>query len=204
MTVSHSRQQTAVHGELWSQNENIVSRIQDGDADAYQDLWNANKRLVAHYALCYLPLVERRPGIDFDDLMQAGYIGLHMAAGEYDPEHGVKFSTYATFYIKREMRREAGINGRRDPMDMAYSLDAPLISGDERSKTLGDTLPADDGTGSFEAEELRKIVRTAMMRMIDDGIRCALWERHWNKKTDAQTADKYGIPIDEMRGLIQV
>jgi len=158
---------------------------------------------VAHYALCYLPFIKGRPKIDFDDLMQAGYIGLHMAAERNDPERGGKFSTYAAFYIKREMRREAGIDGRRDPVDMAYSLDAPLISGDGRSITLGDTLAADDETGSFEAEELRETVRAAIVRMVDDGIRCALWERFWNRKTDAQAADKYGGSVDEMRSLIQ-
>jgi RNA polymerase sigma factor (sigma-70 family) len=48
----------------------------------------------------------RRSGLDVDDLAQAGMIGLCKAARTFDPERGA-FSTYATHWIKAEIRRAA-------------------------------------------------------------------------------------------------
>lgn len=43
-------------------------------------------------------------GEEFDDLVQAGYIGLLNAMHNYDFSKGAKFSTYATHLIKGEIR----------------------------------------------------------------------------------------------------
>lgn len=62
------------------------------------------KSLVKHF-ICRLP-----PQVQFDDLMQAGMIGLIEAANHYQDEKGAQFSTYATFRIKGsildEIRRQ--------------------------------------------------------------------------------------------------
>ena len=44
-------------------------------------------------------------GIEYDDLFQAGCVGLVKAAENFDTERGVKFSTYAVPVILGEMRR---------------------------------------------------------------------------------------------------
>ena len=43
-------------------------------------------------------------GLDFEDLSQAGYLGLLNAAQNFDLNRGTKFSTYATHLIKGEIR----------------------------------------------------------------------------------------------------
>jgi RNA polymerase primary sigma factor len=43
--------------------------------------------------------------LDNDDLMQEGTIGLMHAIGRFDPSMGLRFSTYATNWIKHHMRR---------------------------------------------------------------------------------------------------
>lgn len=47
----------------------------------------------------------RGRGIEYDDLFQAGCMGLCKAADAFDTERGVKFSTYAVPVILGEMRR---------------------------------------------------------------------------------------------------
>lgn len=44
-------------------------------------------------------------GIEYDDLFQAGCVGLMKAAEHFDPNRGFKFSTYAVPVILGEMRR---------------------------------------------------------------------------------------------------
>lgn len=46
-----------------------------------------------------------RKGIEYDDLFQAGCVGLVKAAENFDPDRGVKFSTYAVPVILGEVRR---------------------------------------------------------------------------------------------------
>lgn len=49
-------------------------------------------------------------GLDFEDLRQAGYIGLLNAVENYDLKRGTKFSTYATHLIKGEIRHQVRDN----------------------------------------------------------------------------------------------
>lgn len=58
-----------------------------------------NMALVVHMAM----KSRRRPGETLD-LVQAGAIGLHRAAQKYDPTKGTRFSTYAAWWIRAEMR----------------------------------------------------------------------------------------------------
>ena len=44
-------------------------------------------------------------GLEYDDLFQAGFIGLLKAADHFDPARGFQFSTYAVPVILGEMRR---------------------------------------------------------------------------------------------------
>ena len=44
------------------------------------------------------------PNLDYDDLLQSGYIGLIKAVDKFDPEKG-SFATYATYWILREILR---------------------------------------------------------------------------------------------------
>ncbi len=53
----------------------------------------------------YLPRVMaaryRNKGIEYEDLVQEGYIGLIKAAHDFDPEREVKFTTYAHFWVRQ-------------------------------------------------------------------------------------------------------
>lgn len=55
----------------------------------------------------YIPLVKSiaitysHTAIPFDDLVQEGTIGLWEAWKRFDPDKGAKFSTYATYWIKK-------------------------------------------------------------------------------------------------------
>lgn len=47
----------------------------------------------------------RGRGVEYDDLFQAGCLGLVKAVDHFDPERGVRFSTYAVPVILGEIRR---------------------------------------------------------------------------------------------------
>jgi len=75
------------------------SMTQERYAD--DDLVTGNVTLVkriAHHLAARLPST-----VDVDDLMQAGMVGLLEAAGNFDPERGASFETYAGIRIRGAM-----------------------------------------------------------------------------------------------------
>lgn len=74
----------------------LARRIQAGDEDARNELVNANLRFVVRLASEF-----QGCGMDLEDLISAGNVGLITAAERFDPERGVKFITYALWWIRQ-------------------------------------------------------------------------------------------------------
>ncbi|MDF1567913.1 MAG: RNA polymerase sigma factor RpoD/SigA [Spirochaetaceae bacterium] len=75
-------------------------RIENGDHDALNALINANLRLVVKIAKAYVS-----PDMVLMDLIQEGNLGLIKAAEKYDYRKEVRFSTYASWWIKQSISR---------------------------------------------------------------------------------------------------
>ena len=82
-------------------NEQLVLRIKAGEnvADNMLQLWQQNKKFVASIAKKYAAYEE------IEDLIQQGYFGMCNAVNGYDPESGVSFLYYASFWIRQTLYR---------------------------------------------------------------------------------------------------
>jgi len=93
---------------LTFEEELALSRsILRGDEAARQRLITANLRLVVRIAKKYMT-----PDVSLLDLIQEGNLGLIKAASKYDDRKNVRFSTYASWWIKQAIVRSLS-NKRR-------------------------------------------------------------------------------------------
>ena len=72
---------------------------QDNDQNALHRMTVSHMRLVISMAVKY-----RHFGLPTSDLIQEGHVGLLEAAARFDPEREVRFSTYATWWIRASMQ----------------------------------------------------------------------------------------------------
>ena len=72
---------------------------QKGDEKALHELVSAYMRLVVSMASKF-----RNYGLSMSDLVQEGNIGLMQAAFKFEPEREIRFSTYASWWIKSAMQ----------------------------------------------------------------------------------------------------
>lgn len=83
-------------------------RIQEhGDQQAIKELVEANLRFVVSFAKKYQDGPLKLP-----DLIEEGNIGLIEAAKRFDPEKGVKFITYAAWWVRQSIIHALGEKGR--------------------------------------------------------------------------------------------
>jgi RNA polymerase primary sigma factor len=100
MVLGREARQTMIDadGEI-EDIEDVKRTIREGK-EAREYLIKANIRLVVSIAKKY-----RRYGSSFLDLIQAGNVGLIRAVDKFDYTRGNRFSTYATWWIRRSVLR---------------------------------------------------------------------------------------------------
>ena len=75
--------------------------------EAKQRMVECNMRLVVSIARRY-----HRVGVNVQDLVQEGSLGLARAAEKFDPKRGFKFSTYASWWIQQAVFRSIAYHSR--------------------------------------------------------------------------------------------
>src|ERR671928_1926272 len=74
----------------------LARRAQQGDQTAAERLVTANLRFVISYVKKY-----QGHGLDLSELVAIGNEGLLKAVKKFDPDHGVKFISYAVWWVRQ-------------------------------------------------------------------------------------------------------
>ena len=97
----------------------IARRVRAGDAEAMEELVKRNLRFVISVAKKY-----QNRGLPLIDLIGEGNVGLLTAARKFDPDQGVKFISYAVWWIRQAILSSLARQGRtvRVPLNRTADL----------------------------------------------------------------------------------
>ncbi len=173
------------------EERDCLARVQQGDERAYHSLVEHNLRLVAFIAKKF-----RDSGVDEEDMISLGTIGLIKAVKSFRPDAGTKFATYAARCIENEMLMHLRT---RKKHNRDVSMDETIGTDKEGNDlTLRDVLGSDpDELERFVGERIERERLRALLHVLDQRERRVLCLRYglvdgieW---TQHQIADKMGI-----------
>ncbi len=112
------------------EEEVVLLRLKEGDGNARDELIEHNLRLVVYIARKF-----DNTGIDLEDLISVGTIGLIKAVNSFAPEKNIKLATYASRCIENEilmfLRKRVRLKNEvslEEPLNVDYEGNELLIS----------------------------------------------------------------------------
>lgn len=171
--------------------ERLVLEYRNGNKKARDKLVEHNLRLVVYVAKKF-----EGSGVNIEDLISIGTIGLIKAVNTFNPEKNIKLATYASRCIENEILMYLRkVNHRR----LDISLDEPLnIDWDGNELLLSDVLGSDglEINDNIELEDERRILYECMAEL-SDRERLIMNMRFGmgglEEKTQKEVADELGI-----------
>ncbi len=135
-----------------------------GDEAARGRVILANLRLVVHVARTY-----RNRGLPFLDLIEEGNVGLIHAVDRFEPERGLRFSTYASLWIRQSILRGLAEQSRavRIPVQMYQQLNRYARA----ERTLRSRLGRDPMVAEIAAELDISTPRAERLRALMTGMK---------------------------------
>ena len=134
----------------------LIRKLPKGDETARSMLIERNLRLVVYIAKKF-----ENTGINIEDLISIGTIGLIKAVNTFNPEKKIKLATYASRCIENEILMYLRRNNK---IRSEVSFDEPLnIDWDGNELLLSDVLGTED-------DIITKIWKQGGPEIVDEGI----------------------------------
>lgn len=139
------------------EEKQLVAKLTSGSLDAKQELIERNLRLVVYTAQKF-----ENTGVNIEDLISVGTIGLIKAVSSFKGDKNIKMATYASRCIENEILmhlRKVGRNKRE------VSIDEPLnTDGDGNELCIADVLGTDSDFVSqdIESQDEKNVVCEVM------------------------------------------
>jgi RNA polymerase primary sigma factor len=155
----------------------LARRSRAGDEQARKRVILSNLRLVVHVARAY-----RHRGLSMLDLIEEGNLGLIHAVDRFEPERGLRFSTYAAIWIRQSILRGIAEQARsvRIPVQMfqqinRYARLERLLRARFGRDPSSAEMAREMGISALRAERLSGLL--AGVRSLDEGTTLQAFER---------------------------
>ena len=173
------------------EEEKLIRRLTFHDDDAKKVLVERNLRLVVYIAKKF-----ENTGIDFEDLISIGTIGLMKAINSFNADKKIKLATYASRCIENEILMQLRRNTK---IKNEVSIDEPLNKdSDGNELLLSDILGTDNDITSkgIEDEVDKALLRASILKLNDrekNIMEMRFGFKTGKEKTQKEVADELGI-----------
>jgi RNA polymerase nonessential primary-like sigma factor len=139
------------------EEQDLATRAHKGDIKARKRMIECNLRLVVKVAKRYM-----NRGLPLLDLIEEGNLGMIHALDKFEPERGLRFSTYATWWIKQNIEKALLDQTRtiRVPVHVLKELSVYLRAAKTLMKSL-DHEPSAEEIAEYvhrPVEDIKKIL----------------------------------------------
>jgi RNA polymerase primary sigma factor len=174
----------------------LARRARVGEEAARRRIILANLRLVVHIARRY-----RGRGLSLLDLIEEGNLGLIHAVDGFEPERGLRFSTYAAIWIRQAILRGVAEQARslRIPVQMFQQVNRYVRAQRLLRHRLGRDPVAEEVGRELEISTERAARLGALitgLRSLDEGSSLAAFER--------LTTEDLGEPPPSVERLVEL
>tara|TARA_Y100000588_G_scaffold375085_1_gene451015 strand:- start:2079 stop:2942 length:864 start_codon:yes stop_codon:yes gene_type:complete len=165
----------------------LNSKIKEEEKDKIRErIIKSNLKLVIKIAKEY-----RNLGLDYEDLIEEGNLGLMTAVDKFNPEKGTKLSYYASFWIKQSIRRAISNKGRTIRLPVAVVESKLKISKyTEEYESLNNREPSNKEIADATGLTHKKVELLTSINLQSESL----------NKTITNTSD--GGEEDELQSLI--
>lgn len=169
----------------------MIARLDEGDFEVRQILIEHNLRLVAYIARRF-----DNTGINIEDLISIGTIGLIKGINTYRPEKGVRLATYASRCCENEILMYfRALKKSSGDISLSESID---VDGDGNTLSLMDIISQEDDMAERIGDgetcmRLREYVDTVLTEREAEIIRLRYGLRGAKPLTQRETATLCGI-----------
>ena len=139
-----------------------------GDAVAQNKLVESNLRFAVQVAKQYQGM-----GLEIEDLIQVANLGLFEAVKRFDPDRGVKFISFAVWYVRAELQKALNDLSRvvripshktmTEGKDFSTLSTSKKVGDDEDSETYADRyLSGEQAKAKHEVTDLKELLSIAL------------------------------------------
>lgn len=191
----------------------LSNRIKIGDAKALEKLTKANLTFVVSIAHQY-----KEQGLDEDDLISEGNIGMMYAAQKFDGSKGIRFVKFAAPYIRKAIKKSIKeqttlykVPKKENKLfekkrAKPVSLDQPIPVGSNNKLTLQNLIPNNNNKDTDDSVN-SNILNTILMQSInclnerEKAVITQLYGINGTSLTMAEIATSLGLKRERVRQI---
>ena len=146
----------------------LAEKALAGDKEAQNILVESNLRFAVQVAKQYQGM-----GLELEDLIQVANLGLFEAVERFDPNRGVKFISFAVWYVRAELQKALNDLSRvvripshktmTEGKDFSTLSTSKKVGDDEDSETYADRyLSGEQAKAKHEVTDLKELLNVAL------------------------------------------
>lgn len=177
----------------------LLKKAKNGDTEATNKIVESNLRFVWSVAKCY-----SNQGIPLLDLISEGNMGLFKALEKYDLDSGIKFITYAIYWVRLYIYNLITDKNKKNNTEVDFGDNNDLLVQEKFGDKL-DSFITDDGLIDEDNDSKKKKMIEGLMKVLNKREKSVV-ESYFGlnneKEMDlSEMSEKMGVSIERVRQI---